>query len=92
MIGAVDESQGTIAQHAVGGGGGDGGAQLDDDDAAELVLFQVKECYVYMVIFYPISHPPTSGLQWVYIWLVVGWFVCQAAPDAILHEVIYWIG
>ncbi len=92
MIGAVDESQGTIAQHAVGGGGGDGGAQLDDDDAAELVLFQVKECYVYMVIFYPISHPPTSGLQWVYIWWVVGWFVCQAAPDAILHEVICWIG
>ncbi|CAK9197216.1 unnamed protein product [Sphagnum jensenii] len=49
MIGAVDESQGTITQHAVGGGGGDGGAQLDDDDAAELVLFQVKECYVYMI-------------------------------------------
>jgi hypothetical protein len=67
MIGAVDELQGTIAQHAVGGGGGDGGAQLDDDDAAELVLFQVKECYVYMVIIYPISHPPTSGLQSVYI-------------------------
>jgi hypothetical protein len=45
-----------------------------------------------MVIFYPISHTPTSGLQWVYIWWVVGWFVCQAAPDAILHEVICWIG
>jgi hypothetical protein len=45
-----------------------------------------------MVIFYPISHPPTSGLQWVCTWWVVGWFVCQAAPDAIVHEVICWIG